>query len=140
MRQQQPIPHNTLRKDIQHGEEDRLSIDAELECQGTSREGTKFNQYTIYSTRKRENVHREQGKHHEGRPRKRPEEASQLRILILRRPLRMESRMVQHNQIPHTGQRQPSPSGPSMSRKSAQNSGRKHDIVSSDCAQEISAG
>lgn len=41
MRQQQPIPHNTLRKDIQHGEEDRLSIDAELECQGTSRERTK---------------------------------------------------------------------------------------------------
>lgn len=46
--------------------------------------------------------------------------------------------MVQHNQIPHTRQRQPSPSGPSMSRKGPQNSGRKHNIVSSDRAQEIS--
>lgn len=35
-----PVPKDTLREDIQDGEEDSLRVDAHLESQGTSSKGT----------------------------------------------------------------------------------------------------
>lgn len=45
MRQQQPVPNQTLGKDIQHSEENRLSINTELHGQSTSGKGANCNQH-----------------------------------------------------------------------------------------------
>jgi hypothetical protein len=40
MRQKKPVPKNSLSKDIQNGKEDSLRIDAKLESERSSRDGT----------------------------------------------------------------------------------------------------
>lgn len=125
MGQQQPVTRDTLGKDIQHGEKDRLSIDTGFQGQGSSRDGTvpvsTIHSIRRWGTERREKgiIHWEEGKHNQTRSRESPKEASERGILSLCRALSMESRMVQNNQIPNTRKRQPGPSCLCVSRERA---------------------
>ena len=84
-------------------------------------------------------IHGEQRKSNKPGPRQRSKKPPRSRILIPRRPLRMEPRMMQHNQVAHTTNRQPNPPHLLMARKTAQKSGGQHDEIRRDSDDQVRA-
>lgn len=90
--------------------------------------------------RKKKNLHRIQSQEKEARAGERSKEPLRLNILILCRPLRMETAMVQGNQIPETSEGKPNPANGRVFSKRAQIACCQRDPRPGNGGQQVGAG
>jgi hypothetical protein len=143
MRQKKPVSEDTLCEDIQDSEKDSLQINAQPKRQCTSRDGT-INKLVFFPSGKSYvspwiYSHREQRENSNGRSRNRRKEPSSLCVLVHRRPLCVETNMVNHSQIGDTRDGQPDPAHTTVACKRAEETRGKHDQVGNDGHQEVCA-
>lgn len=144
MCQQKPVTQKTLSKDILDSKQNSLNINTDLQSERARSKRTskriKISNLCIKSRGSEFNIHREQRKSNKPRTRQRPKEPPRLRILIPRRPLRMETPMMQHNQVTRTTNHQPNPAHPRVTRKRTQQPRHKHDEVRRDSGDKVRPG